>query len=220
MKTAVILPTWSRVKQAALCTRRLLDTSSCDVIIITEDDMHEFGDLVDDKRVYFLLVAKRPRLTAVMKWNYGLECMPDYDAYVLGADDVWAHDDWHNEALRVQRESGCGFIGINDGQRGSALMSTHYMMTREFIVQHHGGVMAIPHYRSWAIDEEATLRAKRANQFVYSERAVLEHRHYVWNKSEQDVTYCSAKPSHDYDVEICKMRHLRGFPNDFEAVIS
>lgn len=220
MKTTVILPTWSRVKQAALCTRRLLDTSSCDVVIVTEDDMHEFGDLADDKRVYFLPVSPRPRLTAVMKWNYGLECIPDYDAYVLGADDVWAHDDWHNEVLRVQKESGCGFVGINDGHSDGAQMSTFYLMTREFIVQHHGGVMAIPHYRSWAIDEEATIRAKRANQFVYAERAVLEHRHWIWGKSEQDENYKSARPAHDYDIMICKMRHARGFPDDFEAVIS
>jgi hypothetical protein len=220
MKTAVILPTWSRVKQAALCARRLLDTSLCDIVIVTEDDMREFGHLVDSRRVYFLLVAERPRLSAVMKWNYGLECMPDYDAYVLGADDLWAHDGWHEEALRVQRESGCGFVGINDGHSDGAQMSTHYMMTREFIVRHHGGVMAVPHYRSWAIDEEATIRARRANQFAYADRAVLEHRHWLWNKAENDLTYSSSNPAHDYDIAICRMRHAHGFPDDFEAVIS
>lgn len=217
MKTAVLLPTWSRVEQATLCTRRLLDTSSADVVIITEDDIWSFGDLVENSRVIFKQVS--PRMTAVQKWNYGLECEPDYAAYVLGADDLWAHDDWHNEALRVQDETKCGFIGINDGTTNGSILSTHYMLTREFIVNHHGGVMAVPHYRSWGLDEEATNRAKKANQFAYAEHAILEHRHWVWGKSPMDATYATAKKSHDYDILILKHRMSLGLPDDFEAVI-
>jgi hypothetical protein len=171
-------------------------------------------------RVYFFSVAKSPRLTAVQKWNYGLECAPDYDAYVLGADDLWAHEEWHNNALRAQKESGLGFIGINDGHCDGSNVSTHYMMTREFIINHHGGVMAVPHYRSWGIDEEATSRAKKENQFFYAENSILEHRHFLWEKSKIDLTYSTAKTSHDYDVFICSIRRARSWPNDFEAVIS
>lgn len=218
MKTAVILPTWSRVQQAVQCVHRLLDTSEADVVIVTEDDLTPFIDIqLTRGRVFF--VKTTPRMTAVQKWNYGLERYPDYKAYVLGADDLWAQEDWHNEVLRVRMETGAGFIGINDGRSDGSIMSTHYFMTREFIVQHHGGVMAIPHYRSWGLDEEATIRAKRANQFAYAERAVLEHRHWVWGKAEQDENYKRARPAHDYDIMICKMRESRGFPDDFEAVI-
>lgn len=218
MKTAVILPTWSRVQQAVQCVHRLLDTSAADVVIVTEDDLTPFIDIqLRRGRVFFVMTT--PRMTAVQKWNCGLEMYPDYKAYVLGADDVWAHENWYNEVLSVRMETGAGFIGINDGRSDGSIMSTHYFMTREFIVQHHGGVMAIPHYRSWGLDEEATIRAKRANQFAYAERAVLEHRHWVWGKAEQDESYKRARPAHDYDIMICKMRESRGFPDDFEAVI-
>lgn len=218
MKTAVILPTWSRVKQAALCTRRLLDTSSADVVLVTEDDPIEFGDLLDIERVKFKRV--HPRMTAVQKWNYGLEHEPDYEAYVLGADDLWAHDEWHDEVLRVQSGSGVGFIGINDGATDGSVLSTHYLMTRQFIVEHHGGVMAVPHYRSWGLDEEATLRAKRAEQFAYAQYAVLEHRHWVWNTAAMDQTYAVAKHAHNYDIGTLRYRRSMGWPDDFERVIS
>lgn len=206
------------MQQASLCTRRLLGTSSADMILVTEDPIYDFvEDVLDDPRVRFVQVT--PRMTAVQKWNYGIELFDDYDAYVLGADDLWAHDEWHNEALRVQRDTGCGFVGINDGHTDGSHMSTHYLMTRDFIIQHHGGVMAIPHYRSWGIDEEATIRAKRANSFAYADRAVLEHRHWVWNAAQVDQTYSAGKISHDYDIMTLKMRSHRGYPDDFMAVI-
>jgi len=217
MKTAVIIPTWSRVEQAVLCTHRLLATSSADAVIVTEDCIDDFGDLIFENRVMFVEVT--PRMTAVQKWNYGLECHPSYDAYVLGADDLWMHDDWHNEALRVQQTTGCGFIGINDGQTDGSHLSTHYMMTKDFIVHHHGGVMAIPHYRSWGVDEEASLRAKNANEFAYAEHAIAEHRHWAWGKSKLDQTYSSAIYAQKYDEAILRMREAHGFPNDFQEVI-
>lgn len=85
MRTAVILPTWSRVEQAALCTRRLLDTSSADVIVVTEDDISDWlnFNLFDEER--FLFESVSPSLTAIQKWNHGLKLYPDYDAYILGA---------------------------------------------------------------------------------------------------------------------------------------
>lgn len=217
MLTAVILPTWSRVEQAALCTRRLLETSSADVVIITEDDISGFGDLQNNPRVLFDLVP--PGMTAVQKWNHGLKMHPNYQAYVLGADDLWAHDGWHDEVLRVQSESQCGFVGINDGRTDGSILSTHYMMTREFIVFHHGGVMAVPHYSSWGIDEEATMRAKSANQFVYAQHAILEHRHYLWGKAQADATYMAGRRSRQYDIAIVRLRNSMGWPNDFERVI-
>lgn len=218
MRTAVILPTWSRVEQATMCTRRLLGTSAADVVIVTEDDLTGFGDLLDNARVKFKAV--HPRMTAVQKWNYGLECEPNYEAYVLGADDLWAHDDWHDEALKVQQGAEVGFIGINDGSTDGSILSAHYLMTREFIVKHHGGVLAVPHYRSWGLDEEATIRAKRADQFAYAQHSVLEHRHWLWNMTAIDQTYAIARHAHNYDISTLKYRRSMGWPDDFPAVIS
>lgn len=217
MKTAVILPTWNRTQQAVACVTRFLETSSVDVVIVTEDERAKY-DQVKSKRIKFVSVS--PRMTAVQKWNYGLECHPDYEAYFLGADDLWPDHGWHDEALRTHKTRNRGCIGINDGVTDGDHLATHYLMTREFIAQHNGGVMACPHYRSWSLDLETTERAKLAGQYAWAQHASVEHRHVHFKKAAMDETYKRGYGYHSYDALICERRRQMGWPNDFEAVIA
>lgn len=225
MRTALILPTLGRPEQAAKCVEQLLRTSSADVVIITPiretvSDVwtRDYRHIMQSDRV--ICIDTIGSVNASDGWNLGLRKNPTYDAYFLAADDIWAHDGWHNEVLRVHKETGAGMVGINDMHSDGNIMATHYWMTRDFIVKHNGGVMSCPWYRSWCMDLETTERAKRAGQYVYAEHAKVEHRHVQWNAALMDDTYKLAKPKHIYDQVVCDYRRRHGWPDDFEAVIS
>jgi hypothetical protein len=160
------------------------------------------------------------QMNASEAWNYGLSMADDYEAYFLAADDIWAQDGWFDEVLRVHKATGAHMVGINDMHSDGNIMATHYWMTRQFIVEHNGGVMSCPWYRSWCMDLETTERAKRANTYAWAQHAKVEHRHVHWGAAPMDGTYAFAKPRHIYDQVVCDYRRRNGWPDDFEAVIS
>jgi hypothetical protein len=225
MRTALILPTLGRPDQAAKCVEQLLRTSSADVVLVmpfhealSDTWTRDYTHVADDARVNFALT--NDPLNASEGWNHGLKMQPDYDAYFLAADDIWAEDGWFDEVLRVHKATGAGMVGINDMHSDGHIMATHYWMTRQFIVEHNGGVMSCPWYRSWCMDLEATERAKRANTYAWAQHAKVEHRHVHWGAAPMDGTYAFAKPRHIYDQVVCDYRRRNGWPDDFEAVIS
>jgi len=226
MRTALILPTLGRPDQAAKCVEQLLLTSSADVVLVmpvTEVLLptwqETYKHLLTEPRVIRACYIYGS-LNASEAWNYGLSDAPDYDAYFLAADDIWAQDGWFDEVLRVHKATGAGMVGINDMHSDGSIMATHYWMTRQFIVEHNGGVMSCPWYRSWCMDLETTERAKRANTYAWAQHAKVDHRHVHWGAAPMDGTYAFAKPRHIYDQVVCDYRRRNGWPDDFEAVIS
>jgi hypothetical protein len=82
---------------------------------------------------------------------------------------------------------GWGFVGFNDGHWGEEL-STHYLMSRRFIVEHFGGVIAWDCYRHSFNDREANERARRAGRYAWCEDAHVLHRHWIFGDRPQDAT--------------------------------
>lgn|SRR5574341_1143505 len=153
--------------------------------------------------------------TAVEKWNIG--AAEAHGAWIaLGADDLIYHHNWAEEALRANLG---GYVGFNDMWLKLDMFATHFMMTREFMIQHNGGCLAIPAYHSWCIDMETAARAKWAGAYVWARRAIVEHRHVDHGIARMDKTYEIGRGWHDVDKEIFESRELAGFPDDFEAVI-
>lgn len=219
-KTAVILPTWNRVQQAAACTRRLLDTSDADVWIVSEDNPLLFGDdLFAHPR--FHVAQTTPGMTAVQKWNYGLlqSDAKGYSAYMLGADDIWpVTDGWLEKAIE-QLSCGAGCVSWHDGVTDGAQLGTHFVLSREFIVARQHGVLCVPHYRSWGLDVETTARAQKAGAYHWLRDVLVEHRHPHFGKAPMDDTYRVGYSKHAYDMMILKARERANWPDDFEAVI-
>jgi hypothetical protein len=156
--------------------------------------------------------------TSVEKWNFGAgylnQVSKPYDWFLTGADDLWWQDGWLEKALAADIG---GYVDLNDGHvkdRG-----THYMVTKQFAIDHLGGVLTVPHYHAWYFDTEAQARAKKAGVYVYAREAIVEHRHHYWGLAEEDETYKRATPHHGRDSNIYSERSGRGFPNDYEAVL-
>lgn len=217
MRTAVIIPTHGRYEQLAKCVAEFLRTSSADVIVCSEDSRQHYEGILSNERVHF--VALPEGTLPPIGWNRGLKAFPNYDAYYLGADDLWPEDGWLDEVQYVHGISGASCIATNDLHVDGMQLGTHYWMTRGFITSFNGGVMACPHYRSWGLDVETNERAKRANRYAWSISARVEHRHRIFGAAD-DATYQKAKPHHYYDQLIMNERRRMGWPNDFEAVIA
>ncbi len=153
--------------------------------------------------------------TAVEKWNIGAaQALGEWIA--LGADDLIYHKSWAEEALRANIG---GYVGFNDVWLKLKEFSTHFMMTRSFMVEHNGGCLAIPAYHSWCIDMETAARAKRAGVYVWARKAIVEHRHVDHGIARMDATYEIGRKWHEIDKTIFENRELAGFPDDFEPVI-
>lgn len=220
MRTAVILPTRGRTTQAVKCIDRLVQTApSVDVFVVTEDDPRDFGALLAlEDQVH--LVPTTPGMTAVQKWNYGFERVhARFDAFFLGADDLWFNTGWLEEIVGTMERTGAGCVSPNDGVTEGNQLGTHYLMTKDFIRDVNGGVMVCPHYRSWCLDVETTERAKRARSYAWAKDSSVEHRHVHFGKAEMDDTYKRGYAVHQYDQFICELRRREGWPDDFVRII-
>lgn len=225
MKTTVILPTLGRAEQMRRCAEHLLHISP-EVhlaLCVTEEDFDsitsatelwsQFGDRMD------VIIRPLSEVSAVAGWNAGLRAFPNSDVYVLGADDLWFYPSWYRNLERTIGRYG-GLVGFNDlsPRRGWA---SHYAMTRQFIIRHHGGVMAVPHYRAWYLDVEACERAKLATQFVIASDVIVEHRHVNWKKATMDSTYERGYVANgERDKAIYNRRKALKWPNDYPAILS
>jgi hypothetical protein len=113
---------------------------------------------------------------------------------------------------------GWGFVGFNDGHWGAEL-STHYLMSRRFIVEVLGGVIAWDCYRHSFNDREANERAKRAGRYAWCEDARVYHRHWIFGERPQDSTDTRLLGLHGESQRIFDERLAAGFPDEQEAVI-
>jgi hypothetical protein len=220
MRTAILFPTFGRVEQARRCLDGFIQTApAATCVVVTEDDERAFGALLNDEHILFVPVTEG--MTAVQKWNHALRRVHRrFDAFFLGADDLWPANGWLDEVLNVQAKTGAGCVSINDGIVNGNALGTHYLLTKDWIKTQQNGVMCVPHYRSWGLDVETTARAKHTGTYAWAERAMVEHRHVHWKKAAMDDTYRRGYLVHQYDEFILEIRRKAGFPNDFQAVIS
>ncbi len=211
-RVSVLLPTTGRPDRAEACIRNLRETADVEVICAVDAD-HEtalrVAPLVDR-----LLVSAAYRGCS-QAWN---DCLAEAtcDAIVFGADDLRWESGWL-EAAEANFET--GFVGFNDGHWGEEL-STHYMMSREFIVSVLGGVVAWPAYKHSFNDLEVNQRARAANRYAWCEDAHVYHEHWLFGDREKDDTDSRRLPEHSNDQRIYDKRRAAGFPVDYSPVIT
>jgi len=208
---SIVLPTLGRVERLRIALESLWRSTEIPVECIVVSD--EKASL----KVAQTLNCRAIQRTAgpIEAWNIGAaEAMGEWIA--LGADDLIYHRNWAEEALKANIG---GYVGFNDMWSKGIDWATHFMMTREFMVQHNGGCLAIPAYRSWYIDVETGYRAKRAGVYVLAKRAIVEHRHWMLGGAQNDKTYRNGQKWHEIDKEVFERRKAEGFIDDFDPVI-
>lgn len=218
MNPSIIIPTLGRTEQLGrligniyetACTR--LSEPPFEIIVVTEDPetiymiREEMGALAD------LIVAGG---TAVEKWNLGAS-RASGDWLVLGSDDVIYKPDWLGICERTPNQ---GFIGLYEGMAWTNDVG-HYMVSRDFACDVLGGVLAIPHYKSWSFDQEVCALARRAGRYAVTPTIVIEHRHYSLGSAPFDHTYARAQEWHVEDARTYMKRKASDFPIDWQPVI-
>jgi hypothetical protein len=196
-----------------------LTTTHHDVEIIAAVDADEetaqrLGPLVDA-----LLYSDEYRGCS-KAWNDALAATAG-DPVVLVADDLLFNHGWLDAALKElgEFEDGWGLVGFNDGHFGEEL-STHYLMSRRFIVEVLGGVVAWQDYKHSFNDLETTERARRAGRYRWCEDARVDHEHWIFGNRSRDETDERELPNHPGSQEGYLRRAAAGFPNDYDPVIT
>lgn len=217
MTASVLIPTTGRPDRAEACVRNLRDTADVEIIAAVDADRESalrLAPLVDK-----LLVAPFYRGCS-NAWN---DCLREAtgDPIVFAADDLVWEDGWLEAALTklVEFEDGWGLVGFNDGHWGEEL-STHYLMSRRFIVEVLGGVVAWPFYKHSYNDAEVNDRARAAGRYAWCEDAHVRHEHWLWGTRPKDETDSRRLPDHPEDDRHYKERKAAGFPSNYDPVIT
>jgi GT2 family glycosyltransferase len=202
---AILVPTYFRPVGLRRLLQSLRETApAVHPVIAAEPDDRKAPSIAREFNATFVMCQSRRG--AMAAWNLALATAPSYDAYILGADDCYYLPGWYEEMINALNEhGGSGLFALNDGTATS-----HFLMTRDFIIEHNGGVMAIPHYRGWYLDWEACERAKRVGKYFFVEEAKIVH----------DRQGSASKTHADQSLALYKQRLAANFPNDFPSIIN
>ena len=220
MKASIIIPTYCRPQQVHDYTARLLDTVShldTEIIVVAE---------VNDDALS--LVEKLPVITTFHKdwrgsmanWNIGAG-MATGDILVLWADDLWPLDGWLDNALAFMDAQGTCYCGLNDmlACTHPDCDPTHWVITRQGIIDHCGGCIMPPVYTMTFGDNEIAARMRRAGQFAWCAEAMVDHRHASAGKAKVDRAYLNMQRYLHRDQITFEARKAAGFPDDYPAVV-
>lgn len=220
MTVSILLATMGRPEKAAAFVESVRDTTTGhDVEIVAAVDgpgadailLSELGCVVDHSSE--LRGSSRA-------WNAALK-HANGDPVVLAADDLEFQPGWLDAALSKLAEfpGGWGLVGFNDGHWGEEL-STHYLMSRRFVVEVLGGVVAWEAYRHSFNDREANARARDAGRYAWCEGAGVLHRHWIFGDRPQDATDTRLLGEHPESQRAFDERQASGWPAEREAVIA
>jgi len=225
---SIIIPTLNRPYQLINSLDKLEETTEgipIEIVVIADegdiktitackDYFQERAARRDNQNNYILQVVKGSP-TSVEKWNSGA-MRSSGEWLVLGADDLDWSFGWLRKSLDTPNK---GFLALQDFDLSEKNFEPHYMATRAWLKEFNGGVLTIPWYKYWGPDLEIAKRAQRAGHYVVS-AAVVPHKHYLWNLTSNDSTYKKAKPYLKTDLDKFNERELKGFPNDFDPIIT
>ena len=112
-------------------------------------------------------------------------------------DDVQFYPGWLDHAEWMGNSFHAKVVGTNDlgnprvmaGEHG-----THLLIDREYIDEvgaSWDGPKVVAHegYRHWFVDDEIVTAARQRNVWVAALGSIVEHLHFLWEKSQVDSTY-------------------------------
>jgi hypothetical protein len=223
-KTAILLPSAYRAFQLARCVQSIQDTIGhlrAEIIaspVITDYDSRAYLTGCSIRQI--VRSEDEYQRGAVYAWNLCLQAAPDFDFYVLGADDLVFYAGALQDSIdAIDRAGGCGLAGFNDLSSDGAVYAAHWLASRDFLIKHAGGVVFPPIYRSWWCDREITDIAQAAGIHRFVKSAIVEHLHYTFQKAPVDRVYADAQGNYESDRVLYEQRKAIGFPVTWEPII-
>ena len=204
MNIAILIPTYFRTHGLRKLLQSIKDTAPLvHPVVIAEPDDKQAPIIASRFGATFSTCP--PRRGSGAAWNLALAIAPVSDGYILGADDCYYLPGWYEALIQcVDANGGSGLFGLNDGTGVQ-----HYMMTRDFIIEHNGGVMVMPYYRGWYQDREACERARRVGKYFFAIDAKMRHN---WHGS--------ATNHYEKDGErLFRERIAAGFPDNYPPIL-
>lgn len=223
---SVLLATTGRPDMAEAFVRSLVDTTvghDVELVVAVDADREtprRIAAIETHERFEVVVDYRHEHRGCSQAWNDALRASTG-DPVVLAADDLEWQPGWLTAALNQLSEfpDGWGFVGFNDGHWGQEL-STHYMMSRRFVVEVLGGVVAWPCYQHSFNDREANARAQQAGRYAWCEDARVLHRHWIFGDRPQDPTDTRLLGGHPESQRMFEQRAAAGFPNDLQPAIT
>lgn len=210
MRTAALIPTLYRPQGLTLALQSLTYTAP-EVMPVIAREWDDFeAQSIGDRYGAIMALCELERAGCAYAWNVALKAAPDYDAYVIASDDMEFLDGWYDIVQSyLQKLGGSGLVGMNAGWKKSDY-SFFYLMTRDFMVEHHGGVAAVPLYQFWGVDTEACERAMRQGKYVKTKEIVCRHHR------EKELPPVEKREA---VKQIYNQRVKQGFPDNFERIL-
>lgn len=216
MVIAALIPTLHRPAGLWRVLQSLEDTAPDVVRVVARDLDDEPARVIAQAFDCTIATCDAPRLGCAHAWNTALKAYPAADIYVLGADDAIFTPGWLNAALKaLEKIGGSGLVGFYAEWKQTEY-SFHYLMTRDFMIEHHGGVAAVPHYFTWGVDTEACQRAMRAGKYIKAMDAIVLH---DWRGPHGDATYQMGAAHRAETKAMYSRRERLGFPDDFPSIL-
>lgn len=206
MNLSIVIPSLNRPILLHNTVCRLLETApGAEIIVVSESP---------EGAVEFLpqIVYLQEGGTGIEKGNLGAKVARG--DWLLGAsDDLLWSSEWYQIALATPNK---GFIGLQDGEIPPADFSPHIMASREWLRTYNGGVLGVPHYKSWYVDIEACEKAKLSGTYAYTPKQVVTH---LRNFVADDSTHAKGRQFHEADHRTFLKRQSENYPNDFEGYL-
>jgi glycosyltransferase involved in cell wall biosynthesis len=223
-RVTILLPTRHRPDLLRRVLDSIRETAPKASLVVALDPDDTQGHVIAAKRQYHAIVAtcEDNNQGCHSAWNTALAHAPaDALAFVSGADDVIFRPLWLEYSLAML-DTMCdsGVVGFNDDfkqyDRYTHPYTSHYIMTRDFIVNHMGGVFCPPVFRNECADLWVCAVANKAGKFSYCDEAYVSHE---WRKDGMDETYIIAERHRDECRRIYYQLESAGFPVTWKAII-
>ena len=218
------MPTRGRSKQAASAIGNFFESTmghDTEMIVVAHPDEDAIRELPSLTNQYPRLKLFFADCTAIEGWNIAA-------SYATGSwlkvwdDDLWATPGWLDEVQRFWQSlqsPEIAYIGLWDKHHEVPhKLFTRAIGTRRFFREVCGGVLTIPHYKSWYDDTEKFDRAAVAGCAFYCPTAVIEHRHPAYGFATDPTYQLGASRQHG-DSRKYHGRKASGFPSDYSFVI-
>ena len=215
-KLSIIFPS-RRPEQLARCLNQLVKTiEGFDVEIVVIADA---PGIAKAAAPYTDFIISSEPTTAIDAWNLGAS-MANGDWFFLGADDLYFTAGWL-DALWPYLTPEYGVVGVDDDARSWERIgwATHFAASRTFCIDYMGGVFLPPVYAHGFPDPEVCAVAITNRLFAYVPECLVEHRHYVWGKADNDAIYQAGDATFAADRKLHHERRALGFPVTWRPMI-
>jgi hypothetical protein len=220
-EVACLIPTLLRPFGLTRVLQSLKDTAPDIHCVVARDPDDEQAVHICTEYKTQLVTMPEKRLGCMKPWNKALRAAPDFKAYIVAADDLQFNPNWWQATVKaLEKINWSGFVGFNDLRKNAyQTNATAYLMTRDFIVQYHCGVVVWECYACDFTDLESDLRARRAGKWIWAQDAFVPHL-WLGKQDKDDVSYKLAAERRPGQREIYEARLKAGFPDDQERIIT